>query len=182
MKQSKFDLLFEDIMFGTENNKKYYTANELEDGLFKVIDNFVKTHNIDPSEPDDTMTLLRNTFKKVLQSYEIKFPPLNFNAVNKNIDKLKTEIEIPEKYFDKYVQPIFDDIKLSVENREDKDDAERAFVEYELTDGDKAIIIDYVKDECARWSKQDVEKSILDPAIIKEMVMTWITDNFDVMF
>lgn len=113
------------------------------------------------------------------RKFDILFEEIMSNI---DIDELMATIEIPENYFDEYVQPIFDEVKLSVENREDKDDAERAFIEYELTDGDKAVIIDYVKDECVRWSKQDAEKSILDPAIIKEMVMTWITDNFDVMF
>jgi len=115
------------------------------------------------------------------RKFDILFEEIMSN-IDMDIDKLMTKIEVPENYFDEYVQPIFDEVKLSVENREDKDDAERAFVEYELMDGDKAVIIDYIKDQCARWLKQDVKKSVLDPAIIKEMVMTWITDNFDVMF
>lgn len=180
MKLSKFETLCENIMAGTTNNNHYFAATELQDELFKVIDNFVKTHNIDPSESADTMTLLKNTFDKVLKSYDIKFPSLNKD--NKDIDELKADIEVPENYFDECVQPIFDNVKLSVENREDKDDAERIFVEYELTDGDKDSIVEYIKDDCARWSKEDVEKSIFDQDIIKEMVMTWITDNFDIMF
>lgn len=180
MKLNKFDLLCKNIISESGLNdsiKQYYSITELEDGLFEVIDNFIKTHNIDPDESADSIQILKKVFDNILKTYEIKFP-----ALNKNIDELKSTIEIPENYFDEYVQPIFDNVKLSVENREDKDDTEREFIEYELTDGDKESIIDYIKDECARWSKQDVEKSVLDPAIIKEMIMTWITDNFDVMF
>lgn len=181
MKLSKFDTLCENIMAGTTNNNHYFTASELEDELFKVIDEFVKSHNIDPSESADTTTLLKNTFDKVLKSYEIKFPALNKNT--KDIDELKSDIEVPANYFEKYVQPIYDALKLSIEAREDKDDAERTFVEhYDLTNGDKDSIVEYIKDECTRWSKKDVEKSIFDQDIIKEMVMTWITDNFDIMF
>lgn len=108
------------------------------------------------------------------------------------------QIEIKEYFsFENHVLPILndiiDDLELEYENchnliksdkleNKKKEESEKIekFLNYKLTHNDKMEILHYIEDEYERSSNYFDNASIFDEHMIKECILTWITDNFEI--
>lgn len=106
------------------------------------------------------------------------------------------QIEIKEVLsFENHVLPFLNDIRDDLEyenchdNMDELDENQKYahekiddFLNYQLSHEDKMEILHYIEDEYDRSCNYFDNVSIFDPDMIKECVMTWITDNFDIEF
>lgn len=106
------------------------------------------------------------------------------------------QIEIKETLsFEYYVLPIYNDIiddleyehchnitdPFTLENKEkiEYDNVEK-FLNHTLTHDDKMEILHYIEDEYERCSNYFENASIFDEHMIKDCLLTWIADNFEI--
>lgn len=95
----------------------------------------------------------------------------------------KEELEIKEVLsFKHHVLPYFNEIKQDIEGFDPLQENEKEFLKYTLSHDDKMNILHYIEDEYERKTNYYDEVSIFDEEMIKECIMNWITDNFDIEF
>lgn len=98
------------------------------------------------------------------------------------------QIEIKEFFsFSNHVLPIFNDIldELKYDDEQVNNKTIQKLLNYQLTHKDKMDILHAIEDEYERklnYFDTYCNVSIFDEETIKECLMNWISDNFDIEF